>query len=337
VSFDSVVAALEERLPHAVTRHASVAELTTYRVGGPVAALVRVANEDELRGIAAVLANDPVPVLVIGRGSNLLVADGGFEGLGMLLEGNFERIEIDSACSTVRAGSAVALPVLARRSAAAGIGGLEFFVGIPGSVGGAVRMNAGGHGRETAEVLQCAGVLELLDGESAAVEARPMAALDFGYRHSNITSTSVVAFAELAGTREDPDVCERRIDEIVRWRREHQPGGSNAGSVFRNPPGDSAGRLIDAVGLKGLRVGGAVVSPKHANFFQAEQGATADDVARLVDTVRARVADATGVDLVPELQMVGFRDLGSPPQAPAPPGVRRRSHTDPGSRKTEVQ
>lgn len=308
MTVERVATALESRLAHAVTRDERVAELTTYRVGGPVAVLVRAAREDDLRTVADVIAGEPVPVLVIGRGSNLLVAERGFEGVGILLGGDFERLDIDHDASTVQAGAAVPLPVLARRSAAAGLTGLEFFVGIPGSVGGAVRMNAGGHGRETVEVLRQAWVLELMEGERAAADPRPASTLDFSYRHTNLSPTAVVTGAELTATPDDSKACEARIAEIVRWRREHQPGGSNAGSVFRNPPGDSAGRLIDATGLKGLRIGGAVVSPKHANFFQAEEGATADDVARLVDTVRARVADATGVELVPELQMVGFDD-----------------------------
>jgi UDP-N-acetylmuramate dehydrogenase len=118
----------------------------------------------------------------------------------------------------------------------------------------------------------------------------------------------VVTHAEFAVSAAAAGDCEATIAEVVHWRREHQPGGSNAGSVFRNPPDDSAGRIIDATGLKGLRVGGAVVSPKHANFFQAEPGATADDVFRLVAEVRRRVHDATGIDLQPELKLVGFED-----------------------------
>ncbi len=312
----AVAAALEAQLPGAVARAKRVAELTTYRVGGPIAVCVTATDEDDLLAIAAVIADDPVPVLVVGRGSNLLVADRGFDGLGIVLGAGFETLGVDPDGAVVTAGAAVSLPVLARRAAAQGVGGLEFFVGIPGSVGGAVRMNAGGHGRETADVLRRAWAVDLLAGAGAAVEERTAAALDFGYRQSGIGTATVVTRADFDGRSDEVGACEARIAEIVRWRREHQPGGSNAGSVFTNPPGDSAGRLIDAVGLKGLRVGGAVVSPKHANFFQAEDGATADDVARLVETVRARVADATGVDLVPELQMIGFD--GEPVTVPDP-------------------
>ena len=133
----------------------------------------------------------------------------------------------------------------------------------------------------------------------------------------------MVTGAEFRVAPGDPATAEAEVAAIVRWRREHQPGGSNAGSVFANPPGDSAGRLIDSLGLKGLRVGGAVVSPKHANFFQAEAGATADDVRRLVAEVRRRVLDATGVALVPELRMIGFGDdpLDAVASGPAPRGT----------------
>lgn len=308
---DRLAAALADRLgPAAVQRDVPVADLTTYRLGGPVAVVARVTSDPALAVVAAVVAAEPgpVPLLVLGRGSNLLVADRGLDALGLVLAGDLERVDVAFDTRTVRAGAAAPLPVVARRSAAAGLTGLEFLVGIPGSVGGAVRMNAGGHGRETAEVLRAAWVLDVAGG-AGAPDRRDVHALDLGYRHSAIGPGEVVTAAELDAIPEDPAACAARIDEIVRWRREHQPGGANAGSVFRNPPGDSAGRLIDAAGLKGLRVGGAVVSDKHANFFQAEPGATADDVARLVAEVRDRVDLATGVRLVPELQMVGFDEV----------------------------
>lgn len=310
MNVEQVARALEERLPGAVSRGVPVAELTTYRLGGPVAVVARVANETALAAVAAALPvnGDAPPVLVVGRGSNLLVADDGFDGVALVLNGEFEQVEMDAHGGLVRAGGGVALPVLARRAAAAGLAGLEFYVGIPGSVGGAVRMNAGGHGRETHEVLTHAWVLDLRAGPDAHAEPRDVAALDLGYRYSALAPWEVVTRAEFRVTRDVAEECEARLSEIVRWRRENQPGGSNAGSVFRNPPGDSAGRLIDATGCKGLRVGGAVVSEKHANFFQAEPGATAADVRALVREVQDRVAAATGVRLEPELRMVGFTD-----------------------------
>lgn len=282
-------------------RDAPVSELTTYRIGGPAAVLVRAGSPGDLTSLAAVLAQHPVDVLVVGRGSNLLVADTGFAGLVVTLDGDFEVIDLDER--SVTAGGAVALPVLSRRCASAGHTGLEFYVGIPGSVGGAVAMNAGGHGAQTADVLVDADVVDLTTATESTMSAE---ALDFGYRRSSLTATSVVAAARFATMHDDPRRCEERIAEIVRWRREHQPGGANAGSVFTNPPDTSAGALIDAAGLKGLRVGGAVVSEKHANFFQADEGATATDVAALVGEVRRRVSLHSGVDLVPELRMIGF-------------------------------
>ena len=307
-----LAADLRDRLPDATTEGASFAELNTYRVGGPVAVLVRVHDVDALATVADAARRHQPRLLVIGRGSNLLVSDAGFSGLVVVLEGDFETIDVpaggtrDQDSPFVRAGGAVPLPVLARRAAAGGLAGLEFYVGIPGSVGGAVRMNAGGHGRETVEVLRRAWVVDLLDAEAppTALE-REVGDLELDYRHSNLRPSEVVTAAEFTVTRDDPAACEARVAEIVRWRREHQPGGQNAGSVFRNPPGDSAGRLIDAAGLKGLRVGGAVVSEKHANFFQADPGATARDVLDLVAEVQRRVAKASGVELVPELHVVG--------------------------------
>jgi UDP-N-acetylmuramate dehydrogenase len=306
VTLDVVAAALEARLAGRVERNAPSAPLTTYRCGGPLGVLVRAEREHDVEAVAAVVAAHPdVEVLVVGRGSNLLVAEAGFAGVAIVVGGELERIDLDPAGAAVEAGGAAALPVLARQAAKAGIGGLEFYVGIPGSVGGAVRMNAGGHGAETRDVVVWARVLDLRGGVARQVGVDE---LDLGYRRSSIRSHDLVLAARFAGRPDDPAVCDGRIDEIVRWRREHQPGGQNAGSVFTNPPGDAAGRLIDACGLKGLRVGGVVVSEKHANFFAASPGASADDVVALVRLVQARVEASTGVRLVPELQLVGFAD-----------------------------
>jgi UDP-N-acetylmuramate dehydrogenase len=300
---DEIVADLERELPGRVTRDASSAALTTYRCGGALAALVRAEHDDDLATVATIVQRRDVPVLVVGRGSNLLVADEGFRGIGVLLGGVYDELHIDSASGRVDGGGAVALPVLARRAAGAGVGGLEFYVGIPGSVGGAVKMNAGGHGAQTDEVLVEARTFDLDRGTSAVV---PPAGLGLGYRTSGLEARAAVVGAVFQGEPDDPRASAARIEEIVRWRREHQPGGQNAGSVFTNPPGDAAGRLIDVTGCKGMRVGGAVVSEKHANFFVAEAGATARDVFSLICQVRRRVADATGVQLEPELRLVGF-------------------------------
>ncbi len=294
---------------------------TTYRVGGIAGLMAEPSDEDELLAVAGAYRRTgaAVPVLVLGRGSNLLVADGGFPGLAISLGSGFEQITVGG--TEVVAGAAVSLPVLARRSAAAGLRGLEWAVGVPGSVGGAIRMNAGGHGSDTAATLVS---FRWVDLRRATAEESPAARLVLGYRHSALAPEDVVTAARHRLTPGDAEEAAALIAEIVRWRREHQPGGSNAGSVFTNPPGDSAGRLIDACGLKGERFGTAEVSTKHANFIQCDDGGSADDVAGLIDRVRARVREATGVDLVPEVQMVGFGadGPGHPGAAPGGEGAR---------------
>lgn len=288
---------------------------STYRVGGPAALWVE-ADDEETLGVvhrALVAVGSPVPLLVVGKGSNLLVADAGFAGLVVALGPSFSTVHITG--SAVRAGGAAGLPVLARRTAAAGLRGLEWAVGVPGSVGGALRMNAGGHGSDTAARLARYRVFDLTTGEGVVHEAR-----DFRprYRHSSLGPGDVVVWAEFVLEPGEVSDAQALLSEIVRWRRAHQPGGSNAGSVFTNPAEGSAGELIERCGLKGRRLGSAEVSAKHANFLQADDDGSADDVRRLLDLVRAEVLAQTGVSLVPELHMVGFPDV-------PPPMVRARS------------
>jgi UDP-N-acetylmuramate dehydrogenase len=275
--------------------------LTTYRVGGPARLFVEAAAEAELSAVAAAVGGRDVPVLVLGKGSNILVADGGFPGLAVSLAGGFDQITVEG--SSVRAGGAVSLPVLARRSASAGLTGLEWAVGVPGSVGGAIRMNAGGHGSDTAHVLVGCRLVDLRSGATTDVS---VARLAYAYRQSSVSPSEVVVAGTFGLRPGEPERSMEAIADIVRWRREHQPGGSNAGSVFTNPPDDSAGRLIDQAGLKGYRIGSAEVSPKHANFIQADAGGSADDVHRLIDEVRRRVLDRSGVELRTEVRMIGF-------------------------------
>ena len=304
-ALDAVAVALGRR----ATRHAPLGARTTYRVGGLARVLVEVQTEDDLVAVhrALVATGAAVPLLVLGEGSNLLVADAGFPGLVVRLGDGFEWVEVGA--SVVRAGAAAKFPVVARRTAAAGLHGLEWAVGVPGSVGGAIRMNAGGHGSDTAAALSRCRVFDLWTGE--ATEAGPEG-LALGYRTSSVGEGEVVLWAEFALQASDRARAEEAVAEIVRWRRAHQPGGSNAGSVFTNPVGDSAGRLVEAAGLKGMRVGTAEVSTKHANFIQADEGGSADDVWRLVQHVRAAVAEHSGVVLEPEVRMVGFSRPGRP-------------------------
>ena len=282
-------------------RDVGLGERTTYRVGGRAALAVVPRREDELLEVAAVVAATGVPVLVVGRGSNLLVADAGFAGLAVLLGDGFDDIDIEA--ELVTAGGATSLPVLARRTAAAGLRGFEWAVGVPGSVGGAVRMNAGGHGSDMAACLEAARVVGL---RSATVAWRPVGQLGLGYRRSSLTPTDVVVAARIRCRAGDPAEAEAELAEIVRWRVANQPGGRNAGSVFTNPPEGPAGRLVEQAGMKGYRVGSAEVSTKHANFIQVDEGGSADDVVALIAVVRARVREVTGVDLSTEIRLVGF-------------------------------
>ncbi len=282
-------------------RRASLAEASTYRAGGPAALFMEVDDDPTLATVASVVTATGVEVLVVGRGSNLLVADDGFDGLALRLGDHFAHIDIQG--TTVTVGGATSLPVVARRTAAAGLTGFEWAVGVPGSVGGAVRMNAGGHGSDIAQSLVRVRVLDLTTGEDTWVPNRD---LQLSYRHSAVRSAQVVVAAELALAEGDRDRSEEAIAEIVRWRRENQPGGANAGSVFTNPPDDSAGRLIEAAGGKGLRRGTAEVSTKHANFIQVDDGGRADDVFALMLELQRRVETATGVRLHAETRLVGF-------------------------------
>jgi len=285
-----------------VRRGVLLGPMTTYRVGGPAALFLEIGDEAALERACRAVATTGVPVLVVGKGSNLLVADAGFPGLALRLGDRYGAVACEG--ESLVAGAAAAYPVVARRSVAAGLAGLEWAVGIPGSVGGAVRMNAGGHGAETSDVLVAAEIVDLAAGVPAP-RRLGRAELGFAYRTSCLGPSDLVIGAEYRLEAGDRDASAARLGEIVRWRRENQPGGQNAGSVFTNPPGDSAGRLVDSAGLKGFRIGTAAVSRKHANFIQADPGGSADDVRRVIDAVRAKVAERTGVELALEVRLVG--------------------------------
>ena len=283
-------------------RDVHLGSLTTYKLGGPARVYVELQAESDLEDLARALHEEPQPVLVVGRGSNLVISDRGWPGLAIRFGFEFTAIGID-ADYLVTAGAATTLPRLARETVNRGRGGLEFYVGIPGSVGGAIRTNAGGHGSETADWIDSVRVFDL---ETAEFGVRGVEELDFSYRSSSIRPTDLVVSATYRTEPVDVAVGQERLREITRWRRTHQPGGTlNAGSVFRNPEGDSAGRLIDELGLKGFRIGGASVSMKHANFFEAEDHATAQDVYDLVVEIRRRVQADTGIELIPEVQFAG--------------------------------
>lgn len=285
-----------------IARDVPLGPLTTYKSGGPARYLAEAGDLGSLRAIAESGAASEMPVLVLGRGSNVVVSDRGFPGLVLRLVGEFR--EVTFAEEKVVAGGAAPLPKLARSAVDEGRVGLEFFVGVPGSVGGAVRQNAGCFGAEVKDVMIHATLVDLADGSTSVADS---AALDQSYRHSNVTPTQVVTEAAFSAPVGDVEPSRRRLREITRWRRDHQPGGTlNAGSVFKNPEGDTAGEIIDRLGLKGTGHGDVAVSEKHANFFVAGPDATSADVLTLVGIVKDRVFEATGTILVPEIQFVGF-------------------------------
>ncbi len=322
--------ALAETLGSRATRDKPLGPLTTYGVGGSATFYVEVDGPEDLvaarsalRATAAALGAPPA-VFVLGRGSNLLVADEGFDGIVLHLGAGFAGVELPRPGSgsglaevgerdgtdVVRAGAAVALPVLARRVADGGWSGLSWAVGVPGSVGGAVRMNAGGHGSDMAS---CLVRYSWVDLYTEAAGTDDVSHLAYGYRASSVAVSQLVVAAELAVTPGSAEEEQAAVAAIVRWRRAHQPGGSNAGSVFTNPEDDSAGRLIETAGLKGFRIGTAHVSEKHANFIQADRGGRAADVHALMAHVREVVAERCGVTLRAEVRLLGFGDGNNGP------------------------
>lgn len=296
------VAAAAAVLEGRAVRDAPLGRRTTYRVGGPAALALELETRIDLDLVARAVEASGIEVLIVGKGSNLLVADSGFGGLALFVGTAGPWGELQISDGEVRSGAGVSLPVLARRTAAAGQTGLEWAVGVPGSVGGAVRMNAGGHGSDVANCLVWAEVVDLTTGEATH---RGPADLKLGYRRSAVSALEVVVSAAFRTSAGDAAVSLATIEEIVRWRREHQPGGQNAGSVFVNPEGDSAGRLVDASGCRGLRLGSAQVSERHANFIQADPNGRAGDVWAVIREVQRRVKDHLGVELVPEVRLAG--------------------------------
>lgn len=278
--------------------------LTTYRVGGRAAAMVVVDDHETLSAVAAAVAGTGIPVMTLGRGSNMLVADRGFDGLVVHMAGDYAAINVVDE-TIVIAGAAAKLPVVARTTVGYGLTGFEWAVGVPGSIGGAVRMNAGGHGADMKDALLDADVVDFAVGERRIVPAEE---LQLSYRHSALRTDELVVGCRLSLSPGDERKGKAEMAEIVQWRRDNQPGGQNAGSVFTNPDGDSAGRLIDTAGGRGLRVGTAEVSDKHANFIQADEGGTAADVLQVMNEVRTLVEFAHGVVLQPETHLVGFTD-----------------------------
>ena len=306
VPFDAIAVGTEiqRRIGVKTSRDEPLARFTTMRVGGPADLFASVHNAFELKAIVRFARARGLPHLVLGRGSDVVISDAGVRGLVIQDRAEGSKIVGD----TYIADAGVPMARAATETQKAGLSGLEFGLAIPGSVGGAVWANAGAHGSEMAAILRSARVL-LADGSEADI---PVADLGLSYRDSRFKHPTALGPAELVVDATfglepaDADTIKARLDDIRHWRQEHQPLGlPSAGSVFRNPLGDSAGRLIDAAGLKGTRVGGAVVSEKHANFIVNDQKGSATDVRRLAGRVHAEILARNGVDLEYEVLFLG--------------------------------
>jgi UDP-N-acetylmuramate dehydrogenase len=302
VSFADTVPALKASMPTLRGRllaNQSLAELTWFRVGGAAQALFMPEDEADLSYFLQELPGE-VPASVVGLGSNLIVRDGGVPGVTIRLGRGFNEIAIDGL--NVRAGAAVPDVKVARAAQEAGVAGLSFLCGIPGGVGGALRMNGGAYGRETKDVLVEARAVDRQGG----VHLLKNADMHYAYRHCGAPDHYIFTQAVFAGERGDPAAIAAEMERITTSRRETQPVKSRTGgSTFKNPPGQKAWQLIDAAGCRGLRVGDAQVSPMHCNFLINLGNASSADIETLGETVRSRVRDHSGVELEWEIKRIG--------------------------------
>jgi UDP-N-acetylenolpyruvoylglucosamine reductase len=291
-------------IPDGVERDHPLARFTTVRTGGPADYLARPDSIERLVELLAWAKGLGIPIGMIGSGSNLLVADQGFTGLAIKLDGEFQTIDRDG--ELVSLGGAVRLPSAAAKSVAWGLSGLEFGVNIPGTAGGAVRMNANAYGGRLADVIESVVLCDASGSRTVGTEE-----LGFGYRSSSIDSDQVVARVGFRLAPEDPDRIRERLAEMRAWRKETQPSGIKTfGSTFKNPEdpaagGMSAGQLLDRAGCRGLTVGGARFSEVHANFIENMGEATTADVVAVMAAGRERVEGECGVLLEPEVQVLG--------------------------------
>ena len=303
MSFPDIVASLKQSLPQLRGRliaNQSLGEFTWFRVGGPAQVLFMPEDEHDL---AYALRNMPadIPVTVIGAGSNLIVRDGGVAGLVIRLGRGFNDVSTDDR-HRVTAGTAMLDVLVARAAQKAGIAGLAFLSGIPGTIGGALRMNGGAYGGETKDVLIEARGLD----RQGNVRNFSNAEMGFSYRHADVPDDVIFTRATFQGRAGDADAIAAEMAEIKQKREASQPRNRTGGSTFKNPPGHNAWKLIDEAGCRGLKVGGAQVSELHCNFLINLGDATAADIETLGETVRARVKAHSGIELEWEIKRIGI-------------------------------
>jgi UDP-N-acetylenolpyruvoylglucosamine reductase len=299
---DHLFQLLKARLPEAVIRQDErMARHTTLRVGGCADVYIEPSSEEELKAVLECCRNEKASVLALGRGSNLLVRDGGFRGVVICLSHPaFSTIEADGVM--LRCGAGARLKALAAKARQLNLGGLEFLDGIPGSVGGALRMNAGAMGRATFDVVS---EVRFMDG-AGNVETRETAQLPIEYRCCPLFKTNIVLKAAFRGQPDSREAIAKRSEEFNKSRWESQPKEPSAGCIFKNPSKSiPAGRLIEELGLKGTRRGGAVVSTIHGNFIVNEGSAAAADVLELIELIKARAKSERGIELREEVEIIG--------------------------------
>jgi UDP-N-acetylmuramate dehydrogenase len=314
MSFPDLTGQIRAQLPMLRGRLAAnfpLADITWFRAGGPAQMLFSPADESDLAYFIQRFAS-ALPIFVVGLGSNLLVRDGGVAGVVIRLGRGFNEVRSEPG-NRLRAGTAVPDVKLARAAADRGIAGLAFYRGIPGSIGGALRMNAGAHGSETKDVLLEARAID----RQGKLHVLSREAMDLSYRHCGVPADWIFTQALFQGARGDPKEILRQMDEVADYRETHQPiKERTGGSTFKNPPGASAWQLIDAAGCRGLRVGGAKVSELHCNFLINQNGASGEDIEQLGETVRARVRATSGVTLEWEIIRLGEPLTGRPAGEP---------------------
>jgi UDP-N-acetylmuramate dehydrogenase len=294
-----------------VSRDLALAPLTTFRLGGPASLFLRAESVEDLAALAETLAAVPLPLLIVGRGSNLLVADAGWPGVVLHLGQRFRGVTIDGA--ELEAGGATPLPSLAARSAAASLGGIAFAVAIPGSVGGGIRMNAGAHGSELSDRLLWAQAVDLAAGAAAEPAQLKPGEIGFFFRGSTLPPSVVVTGARFVCEPRPEAEVRAEIDAARRWRRDNQPVNQpNCGSVFVNRPNLPGAVVVERLGMKGERCGGARISEIHANFIVAGEGARSADVLELIQRVLRRAREQGDFALRPEVRLVGDFGAGDP-------------------------